>query len=178
MIPCNWTLVVPVGAVKGTADQVEPPVHCSTRAALGVPDAPTAMQKVALVQSTWLSTLPVVFGLVVGTTDQTEPFHISASVTTSLDALVAEPTAMQKLGPTQDTEVRLTFVSPEGFDEVTMDQVDPFHISARLVVAGAVPWEPTAMHMEEPLQETWLAELDVDAPGEVSAVVDQFAACT
>jgi hypothetical protein len=93
-----------------------------------------------------------------------------------LDALVAEPTAMQKFGPTQDTDVRSTFVSPVGFAEVTMDQAEPFHISARLVVAGAVPCEPTAMQKDDPLQETAGAVLLVAAPADTSGVTDQFVA--
>ena len=45
-------------------------------------------------------------------------------------------------------------------------------------VAGAVPCEPTAMHMDEPLHETWSAALFVAAPGDARGVVDQFVACT
>ena len=101
--------------------------------------APTAQQFAALVQATALRTFCVGLGFGVVTIDQSLPFHSSASVCMVPPLPVdASPTAQQSEAPAQVTPIRRLFLAAtpreEALGVVTMDQLMPFHCSAKVEV--------------------------------------------
>ena len=178
VIPSSATSVVDGGSAKVWVANEAPPVHASASGTAGVPEAPTATQNVVVVQDTLASESVVADGSTVGTIVHLAPSQLSARVTVSEDAFLALPTAMQKLGPTHETAVRPLSVSPAGSAVGTMLHVDPFHFCARVVVAPAAPWAPTAMQKDDSEHDTLEALLLVDAPAVAIGVVDQLVACT
>jgi hypothetical protein len=93
--------------------------------------SPTAVQAVADVHETPLSSLPLApgkFGVV--WSDQLVPFQCSARVI-SLPMLSTEfPTAVHAMDDAHETP--LSMLAPFGFGVVWIDQVVPFQLSARV----------------------------------------------
>ena len=106
----------------------------------GAPVEPTARQRRGVGQETERSVSPPVPGLGVGSADQAEPSHRSASVRPVPAAETRSPTAMQNAAPLQETPERLSLRSPAGAGPGATDQLVPSHdsIRARWLAATAV----------------------------------------
>jgi hypothetical protein len=97
------------------------------------------------------------FGL--GTIDQVDPFHRSKSVRSGAEAESADPSAMQKVAVTHETEDRKSStpgVSMLGLG--TTDQAAPFHCSIKVTPPTPPPASyPTATQNDVERQETRLS---------------------
>ena len=71
------------------------------------------------------------FGFDLAVIDQLDPFHPSASVNCVPALLKCAPTAVQALADVQDTADNAGS-GPFGFGVDSIDQLDPFHTSARV----------------------------------------------
>ena len=64
------------------------------------------------------------------------------------------PTAMQLVGLTHDTPLRIVDVAPTGLGLGTIDQLVPFHRSIKVFVVVLVEYEPTAKQLEGVAHDT------------------------
>ena len=130
--PYKALFMAPAGTGIGLTVQTVPS-QFSENGPLGPPALPTATHDVAAEQETPTRVAPLEpAGLGVDSIVQAVPDHRSASVARpALDW--KNPTAVQAVGATQDTPVRLLpIVAPVGFGVGTRDHLLPFHISPKV----------------------------------------------
>ncbi len=115
---------------------------------LGGNELPAAVQAVADVHDTPLRLLPwAPLGLGVAWMAQLVPFHRSASVRPVPPLLLYPPTAVHAAADVHDTPLRALPWAPAGLGVDWMDQLEPFHRSARARAAPALLlFPPTAVH--------------------------------